>query len=848
MADKDLSQVESVFHAALDLPAGDRDRYIKEACNGDDRLAAEVSSLVSTYEHSNGFMDQPAVSLGLDVINRSSQESLIGKTFGVYRIISQLGKGGMGEVYLAEDTRLNRKVALKFLSQELVDDKWAKRQLVKEAQAAAMLDHANICPVYGIEEHGEYTFIVMQFVEGETLCELIQKQSITPEQTISLARQIAGALAEAHAHGIIHRDIKPRNIMVTNGGTVKVLDFGLAKSVLPKSLESLDDSISKFTDAGLVPGTIRYMSPEQLCNERLDYRSDLFSVGTVLYEIVSGKNPFERKTGPEVISAILSSSPQPLKQNGSRSSGLVPIISRCLSKDREQRFQSASELLIDLDKLEKGIAPNPLRLHRLRSVAILAVLLLTIGAAVYYYFGFAAKQHSVAVLDISCEDIPTELCLGASIKQQLINQLSRRSDLAIKSVNASQWPVDEKIRRELGVDTILSGKIVRRGDSLVLKTRLQNATNGTTVHENQHLVPSQTIPLIEELSIRLVFFPEAELTADDKATFAYLAALQKRAPDAFELYIRGKHFWDNRNKDNIWRAIDHFDQAIAKDPSYALAHAGLANSYAVLPTVAYGMANTNDAMPKAAKAARNALEIDENLAEAHIAMGIVQLRYDWNWKAAEKSFKRAIELQPDSASAYYWYSNVLGITGRVKEAIAASEKAKQLDPLTPQYVTNLGRAYYWARDFDKTIDYFQSVLSEKRDNTSAMYMLSLAYTQKQMYTEAIALLEELSSVKKNKWLAASLLGYAYAKVGRQREARNILNEMDAPTDGAIIPAQERAIVYMGLGDNDSAFYWLEKSYEERFGSIIALNIDALFDDLRRDPRFPVLVRKINLVP
>lgn len=847
MADRNLSQVESVFHAALDLPEEDRSRYINEACNGDERLAAEVSSLVSTFEHSNGFMEQPALSLGLNVIHRSSQESLIGKTFGVYRIISQLGKGGMGEVYLAEDTRLHRKVALKFLSQELVDDKWAKRQLVKEAQAAAMLDHANICPVYGIEEHGEYTFIVMQFVEGETLCELIQKQSITPEQTISLARQIAGALAEAHAHGIIHRDIKPRNIMVTNGGTVKVLDFGLAQSVLPKSLESLEDSISKFTDVGLVPGTIRYMSPEQLCNERLDYRSDLFSLGTVLYEIVSGKNPFERKTGPEVISAILSSSPKPLKQNGSMSSGLVPVISRCLSKDRDQRFQSASELLIDLDKLEKGIAPNPARLYWLRRVAIVALLLLTTGAAVYYYFGFTAKRHSVAVLDIHCEDIPNEACPGVTIKQQLITQLSRRSDLQIKS-SVMQWPLDQKIRSELGVDTILSGKIIRRGDSLVLKTRLYNAEKGTVLHENQHLMPSQTIPLLEELAIRLVFYPDAAITEQDKQSYALLAALQNRNQEAVELYFRGKHFWDNRNKDNIWRAIEYFNLAIEKDPYYALAHAGLANSYAVLPTVAYGMANTNDAMPKAAKAARNALEIDENLAEAHIAMGIVKLRYDWNWKAAEKSFTRAIELHPDSASAYYWYSNVLGITGRVKEAIAASEKAKQLDPLTPQYVTNLGRAFYWARDFDKTIDYFQSVLAEKSDNTSAMYMMSLAYTRKQMYTEAIALLEKLSSVNKNKWLAASLLGYAYAKVGREREARNILNEMDAPADGAIIPAQERAIVYMGLGDNDSAFYWLEKSYEERFGSIIALNIDALFDDLRRDPRFPVLVRKINLVP
>src|SRR5215210_4806126 len=409
MGDQNFQRVESVFHAALDLPVADRGGYIQQACNGDEVLIAEVSSLLSSMENSNGFMEHPALKAGMNILLNSSKQSLVGKSFGAYRILTQLGKGGMGEVYLAEDIKLNRKVALKFLSTEFVADKWAKRQLVKEAQAVAMLDHPSICPVYGIEESEEYTFIVMQLVEGETLADLINKHSINYDQILPLARQIVGALAEAHAHGIIHRDIKPRNIMVTPGGNVKVLDFGLAKSLLPKSLETLDDSISNFSEAGLIPGTIRYMSPEQLCNERLDYRSDIFSLGTVLYEIVSGTNPFDRKTGPEVISAILSSTPKPLTKNGVVSSSeLAPIVDRCLSKDRGERYQSASELLLDLDKLEKGIALVPTRRSypSLRVGALFAVLLSVVVIAAILYSTFTSKKHSIAVLQLTCEGIP----------------------------------------------------------------------------------------------------------------------------------------------------------------------------------------------------------------------------------------------------------------------------------------------------------------------------------------------------------------------------------------------------------------------------------------------------------
>ncbi len=354
MSNKNLSQVEDVFHAALDVPVEERDAYLARVCNGDESLYAEVRSLISELNTNPGFMDQPALDLGLKVLSQGSEESMVGKELGPYKVLSKIGKGGMGEVYLAEDTKLGRKVALKFLPQDLVNDSWAKRQLEKEAQAAAKLEHPNICPVYDFQNSGEHSFIVMQFVEGDTLAELIRKKSIQSEQILPLARQIVSALVEAHAHGIIHRDIKPRNIMVTPGGNVKVLDFGLAKTMRPKSLEGLDDSVSNFAEIGLVPGTVRYMSPEQLRNERLDYRSDIFSVGTVLYEIVSGTNPFDCKTAPEVISAILASEPKPLPQNGAVPKGLASIVQHCLSKVPAERYQSANELLIDLEKPEKG--------------------------------------------------------------------------------------------------------------------------------------------------------------------------------------------------------------------------------------------------------------------------------------------------------------------------------------------------------------------------------------------------------------------------------------------------------------------------------------------------------------
>ena len=837
MAETNFNRVEMIFHAVLDLPDEERAAYLAEACNGDETLRAEVVSLISAFDGDESFIDKPALELGLSVLSSSSEESLVGETVGPYKILSQLGKGGMGEVYLAEDTKLERKVALKFISPEMVDDKWAKRRLVKEAQASAMLDHPSICPVYDIQEWEGRMFIVMQYVEGETLAGVLEKSSLGSEQVINLGKQIVSALAEAHAHGIIHRDIKPRNIMVTSGGQIKVLDFGLAKSVIPKAFDNRDDSVSNRMELGIVPGTIRYMSPEQLCNEKLDYRSDIFSLGTVLYEMASGTNPFQRKTGPEVVSAILSSTPKPLPQNGNgRAKQLETIIERCLAKDRNERYQSASELLIDLDRMERGEAlPRSWRSYlSLRAGLLLAIFLIAVMSIALAYSGMTDTRQSIAVLQITCQGSSSEPCLGPALTQQLTEHLSRRSDFIVKASEQS------------GVKAVLSGTIVRRGNSSVLKTRLTSVPDGAILSENEYVVPSQTVPMLEAVSIRLALNPDTPLTDEEKQANRELAALLNRNPEVMELYLRGLYYWNKRDRQNIQKAIELFEQALDIDPVYAPAYSGLANCYVVMSSVAYGTMSTRDAMEKAAAAAKSALEIDPKLAEAHISLGIVQTKYDWNWPEAEKSFKRAIELKPDSAAAHYWYSNLLITTGRLDEAIDLGEKAKTLDPLSPLFITNLGRAYYRARKYDQAIEYFLNVLQQKPNNTSAMYVLAHVYFQKGRYDEAITLLQEIS--KTNKWLAAAPLGYAFAKTGRTEEAKQILSEMETVPKSENLPAQERAIVHIGLGDKDAAFYWLEKSYEERFPSVISLPTEPIFDDLRSDPRFAAFAKKLKLNP
>ncbi|HYP28676.1 MAG TPA: serine/threonine-protein kinase, partial [Blastocatellia bacterium] len=467
MNPNDWRRTEELFHKVVGLSPEERAAYLDQACPDDASLRAEVESLITAFENQRGFLERPAFSLGMKMLSgESKEESLDGKLIGPYRVHSLLGEGGMGKVYLAHDGLLDRKVALKFLSHKFTDDAWAKRQLIKEAQAIARLDHPNICAVHGFEEHEGYAFIVMQYVEGETLASLIQRGLPEAEQIPRLAVQIVSALVEAHSHGIVHRDIKPQNIMVAANGQAKVLDFGLAKLIQQKQ-DVLNAGESESSQLGLVLGTVAYMSPEQLRDERLDFRSDIFSFGIVLYEMICGRNPYSRATKADTISAILTSGPEwPPKLPTDIQARLAAIAQKCLRKEREQRYQSASELLLALDNPDKRNPtpwPRPIRLS-LRMYAVLALLLLIIITASFVYFR-PVRARTLAVLPIVYEyaNANTEY-LGEGLTESLINKLSSISTLEVKpltmvSVYKNQKVDPVQFGRDLNVDLLFLGTI-----------------------------------------------------------------------------------------------------------------------------------------------------------------------------------------------------------------------------------------------------------------------------------------------------------------------------------------------------------------------------------------------------
>jgi serine/threonine protein kinase/tetratricopeptide (TPR) repeat protein len=852
METKDWEQIEDLFHATMALDAWERPHYLRQACDGNESLQKEVESLISALESSEGLMEQPAFELGMKVLRSSQAGSMVGTVVGAYKILEVLGRGGMGEVYLAEDTRLGRRVALKFLSPEFVGDNWAKRHLIKEAQAVAMLDHPNICPVYGIEEHENHSFIVMQYVEGKTLADIIRTQAFSADRVLPLAHQIVGALAEAHAHGIIHRDIKPKNIMVTNSGHARVLDFGLAKTIQQKqSSETAADSVSHLSQSGLVPGTIAYMSPEQLRAEKLDYRSDIFSLGTVLYEMVTGKNPYARDNNAEIISAVLTIKPASFKQTSAQTSReFNRIVQKCLEKKREDRYQSVSDLLLDLETSRNVIKKRrPISRHlTVRTAATFALLSLLLVVSIFVYFQ-VTRPRSVAVLPILNETGDQALeYLGQGLTDSVTYKLSGLSKLRVKPltlVSGYTGPsVDPlKIGRDLGVDAVLVGRISGGKELPVLKATLLSTADGSPLWEAQYSIGLEQVFSIEtdisqKVASKLEFRP-----ADDQRRIRTVRGVQNA--EARREYWLGRYFWRNRDNNNtLLAAIEHFNAAIKLEPTYAQAYAGLADCYAFGNVVAYGQMDTKEAMKKAEWAAKAALDLDDTLPEAHTSLGIVNMKYYWNWQEAERRFKRAIELNPDYAPAHYSYSSLLTITARTTESIAQSETAKDLDPFSPPTALNICRVLYFARRYDQASICFDKLVQEQPNYKGGRYARGLMYLQQAKYLDAVAIFEEL--YKGDKRLAGAALGYTYGVMGKQAEARRVLNEMEALSKPTNLPPQEIALIYLGLGDMDNALIRLEQSAEDHFAPFAYLAVDPMFQRLHADPRFINLLQRYNL--
>jgi serine/threonine-protein kinase len=850
----DLRQIEEIFHGAMTVDVDSRSHYLDSACEKDAELRREVESLVSAYESDSGMLEENAVTLALRLMGAQAEDSMVGQEVGPYRILSALGHGGMGSVYLAEDRRLDRKVALKFLSGDFIMDSWAKRQLIREAQAVAKLDHPNICPVYGFEEMGSHSFIVMQYIEGQTLAELIRTRSIKSAQIIPLAQQIASALANAHAHGIIHRDIKPKNIMVTPFGQVKVLDFGLAKT-MPKPFEEATESLSQLSKEGVLVGTVAYMSPEQLRGEKLDFRSDIFSLGTVLYEMACGKNPYAHKTNAEIISAIMSREPESLRQVSIQCpKDLELIVNKCLRKDRAERYQSAAELLIDFDNVQKGIAlPQPIQRYlNIRYAALAAMLLLVAVVTIFIYQTWASAGHTLAVLPIICEDVePTGQCMGPAMTENLVRALSRRHGLRVTSSRVApslfgpQAASPEKVGRDLNADTVLFGRIRRGENGLVLTTRLESVKDGSRIAEENYPLDIDKMALLEQrLSLETAFYLQLPMNEEDRNLFSALAAQQNRNAEAMELYLGGRIYWSKRDGQNIQKAIDNFKQAVDKDPLYAKAYAGLADCYVLMNTVAYGTLATRDAMTKAEWAAKQALKIDDSLAEAHNAYAAVLMKGHWDWENAEKEFKRAIAINPDYSPAHWGYSNLLATTGRFSEAIAESALARDQDPFSAPAIMNYCRVLYFARQFDQASACFDRLAQEQPTYTAGRYVQGALYIQQGRTDEATKIYEEIYA--KNTAHGAAMLGFCYGLANRRADAERVLGELQEVQKQQYVPPQEFAIIYLGLNDLNHAVPLFRQAIADKFPPSQTIFIDPLFDRLRADPAFGAMAREVRL--
>lgn len=773
------------------------------------------------------------------------------KQLAHYRLLSRLGAGGMGEVYLAEDTRLGRKVALKILPAEFVADADRVRRFEQEARAVSALNHPNILVIYEIGKERGVHFIATEFIEGQTLRQKLDEGKLKISETLDLGTQIAEALQAAHATGIVHRDIKPENIMLRPDGYVKVLDFGLARVSENLKVNSDPDAptIEDIeTNPGTVMGTAHYMSPEQARGLKVDARSDIFSFGIVLYEMLAGQKPFTGQTMSDVLAAILRAEPKPLAQSvPSLPAELDRCIAKALCKDCNTRYQTISALLSDLKRLRQRLDFEDQATVILDSSASLTAT--TRISSAPRKTRLRKTIDSLAVLPlINASRDPNLEYLSDGITESIINTLSQLPKLRVvprstvfrykgKSVDP------QEAGTELGVRAVFAGRIVQVRDAIILKAELIDVAHQSQLwgeqyrHKNKDIFALET-EISEDISEKL----RLRLSGEEKKK---LVKRYTENTEAYHLYLKGRYFTNKRTTEWIKKGIEHFQQAIDLDPNYALAYAGLADAYSFLASSTGGHP-PRETYPKAEAAALQALELDDTLGEAHSTLGFCRLLFDWDFAAAEREYKRAIELSPNYANAHDGYSFYLKATGQHEAAIKACERAQSLDPLSMFATLSLGWAYYFARDYDRALMQARKVLDMDANFGFAHWHAGKTYLQKGMFTEAVASLRQALNLIGGTPPFLSFLGHAYARAGKQREARQMLTQLQRLANKQYVSSYFLAIIHLGLGEVDETFAWLEQAYEERSGFLAFIGVEPMLDDLRGDVRFEDLLERVGV--
>ena len=827
-----------------------------------------------------------------------------GTKLGRYEIRSKIGEGGMGEVYLAQDTKLDRKVALKILPADLASNRDRMERFAREAKAAAALNHPNIAHIYEIDESAGTNFIALEFIDGRTLREKIHQERTELRKLLRFLQHAAEGLAKAHAAGIVHRDLKPDNIMITRDGHAKILDFGLAKLVEQPPASGGDSSevqtavMPQHSTPGTVMGTVGYMSPEQAQGrtKEIDQRSDIFSFGCILFEACTGKKPFEGESIIKSLHMVVYEQPPIIADlNPSAPLELQRIVRRCLAKDPDERYQSIKDVAIELKELRRDlegidttVPPPPrskagveatrseslapptsspssslqtrassaeyvvtgIKQHKVIAAVLAVVVLAGIATLVIFLGGRSSSDtiKSIAVMPFVNEGGKPELeYLADGMTDTLISSLSQLPNLSVKARSSvfrykGKETSPQTVAKELSVQAILNGRIAQRNDQLTLTLELVDAQSENVIWSEQYTRKESDIVSLQSEIARSVSTKLRNKLSGAEAQ--KVAKTYTANPEAYQLYLKGLYHWNKRTAESLKTSIDYFNQAIEKDPNYAQAYAGLALTYVLLPQ--YSAGKPEETMPKGSAAARKALDLDDTLAEAHTALAMSLFTFERKVPESDREFQRAIELNPNYATAHQWYAGAnLVATGRFDQAIAEGRRAVELDPLSLIANVELAAIYGYARQNDQAIAQLNKITEMDPNWYLAHMVLCQIYNFKGEYAEAIAKCEKARGLNDDP-AVLSYLTRAYALSGKRDEAMRVVAQMHEVARQRYVPAYGFGFAYAALGDKDQAFQWLERSLQDRGWEITYITVDPALDSLRSDSRFNDLVKRVGL--